>query len=634
MNFDQSLLLTLFVCLLAAALAVPGAQRLGLGRAVGFLAGGFLVGPWGLALVREPDELRVLAEFATGVLLFLIGFELQPALLQRLKHTMLTRGLPFWVISTLVFTMVGLTSGLGWAKAVAVAMALALSSHALVAEFIESKNLTGSSRGEYVLAMTTAHALLFLPLLILLPLLGFGNPLAEPVGLHNVLIDIVLTVLVVAGGHWVSKHVLRYITATQAPEMFLAAVLLLVFGVLLLFIQFGSSALLGAYLAGCVMAASEFRQELASTLRPWRGLLLGFFFFSLGLSVDFGLLLRYPMIVLAVLIVMLSVKVLVALALGYLQGHGSSRPHWLSVSLLAPAGELSFVALSIAIAFQAVDRELGSGLVVVIVLSMILMPIVQILYNRRRASAVSLLQDIEENTEPNKVDGPNTDLQASAAVYPNAREVPLLIAGFGRIGQTVCRLMVSAGMEPVLVDHDPERLADVSQMGFRTYCGDALRPELLELAGLGGMTAMVIAIENHRRSMQLVSMVREHFPHVRLVVRSSDRYHQVELASAGVIACHRENYESAVLMGEDALSAIGIDWEESERISEAFRDHEARLIETEIEIGRLKLESGEPVYNPSLALGYTQVEAQLSTLLSLDNDAFERELKLKTDQDD
>ena len=303
---------------------------------------------------------------------------------------------------------------------------------------------------------------------------------------------------------------------------------------------------------------------------------------------------------------------------------------------------MSFVALSIAIAFQAVDRELGSGLVLVIVLSMILMPVIQILYNRRRAGAVSSLEGQLEN-QPNinsqtSVDVFSTqtlsdrDAPAEATVFPGATGAPLLIAGFGRIGQTICRLMVSAGMQPVLVDHDPEKLDEVTRLGFRTYCGDALRPELLEMAGLNAMTAMVIAIEDRRRSMQLVAMAREHFPHVRLVVRSADRYHQVELASTGVVACHQENYESAVLMGEDALSAIGIDWEESERIAEAFRDHEARLIESEIERGREKVESGEPVYNPSLALGYTQVDAELSKLLALDNEAFERELELKSDQ--
>ena len=646
MNADESLLATLFVCLMAAALAVPGAQKLGLGRVLGYLVAGILIGPWGLAMVREPVELKLLGDIATGMMLFLIGFQLQPEILFRLRHRILTQGLPFWVATTVLFTLVGLTCGLDWPKALAIAAALALSSHTLVSEFVESKNLSGSSRGDLAITVTTTHALLFLPLMILLPLLGFGNPLQEPVGLQSVLLDLALSALVIACGHWLFQHLLRYITATQAPELFLVVVLLMLIGVLLLFIHFGSSALLGALLAGYVMAASEFRQELASTLRPWRGMLLGFFFITLGVWIDFGLLLRYPLIVLAVLVVMLVVKLLVALAINYFASD-KEQPHLLTAMLVAPAGELSFVALGIAIAYQAVDRQLGSGLVVVIALSMLLTPIMQMLYSRRRAQlstatqAVSGTGDVIEAPEA-AVDKTDTtqfeDAQPDSAIEPQVHShvtgAPVLIAGFGRVGQTVCRLLVSAGMQPTLIDHDPERLAAVSRLGFDTYCGDALRADLLEQAGLNNMQALVIAVDDRRRSMQLVSLVQERFPHVRLIVRSADRYHQVELASVGVDSSHRENFESAVLLGEDALAAIGIDWEESERISEAFRDHEARLMDAEIERGREQVLAGEAVFSPSLALGYTQVNGGLETLLSLDSEAFARDIEQKSANDE
>jgi len=634
MNADESLLGTLFVCLMAAALAVPGAQKLGLGRVLGYLVAGILIGPWGLAMVREPVELELLADIATGMLLFLIGFQLQPETLLRLRGRILTQGLPFWIVSTVLFTLIGLSLDLDWPKAVAVSAALALSSHTLISEFVEIKNLSGSSRGDLAISITTTHALLFLPLMILLPLLGFGNPLQEPVGLQSVLLDLALSALVIAFGHWVFKHVLRYITATQAPELFLIVVLLMLIGVLLLFISFGSSALLGALLAGYVMAASEFRQELASTLRPWRGMLLGFFFITLGVWIDFGLLLRYPLIVLAVLVVMLVSKLLVALAINYLSGD-KQRPHLLTAMLVAPAGELSFVALSIAIAYQAVDRQLGSGLVVVIALSMLLTPVMQMLYKRRRAQLVGGVQDVIGQAGATDAGLQEADRSASIpatekVAYSHAKEVPVLIAGFGRVGQTVCRLLVSAGMQPTLIDHDPERLAEVSRLGFRTFCGDALRVDLLEQAGLDYMQVLVIAVDDRRRSMELISLVQDRFPHVKLVVRSTDRYQQVELACIGVDSSHRENFESAVLLGEDALASIGIDWEESERISEAFRDHEARLMDEEIQRGRERVLAGEAVYSPSLALGYTQVNGSLETLLSLDSEAFVREIEQKS----
>jgi len=620
MNTGDSLLEILFICLLATALAVPGAQKLGLGRALGYLVAGMLIGPWGLAVIREPVELRLLSEVATGMLLFLIGLQLQPTSLQRMRTEILYQGLPFWFISASLFFMVGLSTGLAWLTALAVALALAFSSDTMVREFIEMKNLDNTSRGASALAITSSQALLFLPLLILVPLLGFGNPLQDSVGLQSVLLDIGISVTVVVLGHLLLKHLLRYITATQSPELFLATVLLMLTGVVLLFIKLGSSALPGAFLAGCLMAASEFRQELVSTLRPWRGLLLGFFFLTLGVSVDFGLFLRYPHIVIPVLVVMLFIKFAVALSLDYLRNNGQ-RPHFLTAMLVAPAGELSFVMLSIAVAYQAVDRELGSGLMVVVALSMALTPVLQMMYRRSRERHDSI------DKGRHREQGAGSQAITVAAVFKNAREAPIVIAGFGRIGQTVCRLLVSAGMQPVLIDHDPERLAEATRLGFRTWCGDALRHDLLQQAGLDNMKTLVVAVDDRKRSMQLVEMVQEKFPHITLVVRSADRYHQVELACAGVENSHRENFESAVLIGEDALSAIGIDWEETERISEAFRDHETRLIESEIALGRENIASGEPSFSPSLSLGYSQVDKGLRELLALDHGAYEEETR-------
>ena len=619
MNTGDSLLEILFICLLATALAVPGAQKLGLGRALGYLVAGILIGPWGLAVIREPVELRLLSEVATGMLLFLIGLQLQPTPLQRLRTEILYQGFPFWFISALLFFLVGLSTGLGWPAALAVALALAFSSDTMVGEFIEMKNLGTTSRGASAFAITSSQALMFLPLLILVPLLGFGNPLQDSVGLQSVLLDIVISVAVVGLGHLLLKHLLRYITATQSPELFLAAVLLMLTGVVLLFIKLGSSALPGAFLAGCLMAASEFRRELVSTLRPWRGLLLGFFFLTMGVSVDFGLFLRYPHIVIPVLVVMLFIKFAVALSLDYLRSNKES-PHFLTAMLVAPAGELSFVMLSVAVAYQAVDRELGSGLMVVVALSMALTPVLQMMYRRSRERDNS-------NDHHHGERGGDRPARPLSAVFNNAKEAPIVIAGFGRIGQTVCRLLVSAGMQPVLIDHDPERLAEATQLGFRTWCGDALRHDLLQQAGLDNMKTLVVAVDDRERSMQLVEMVQEKFPHITLVVRSADRYHQVELACAGVENSHRENFESAVLIGEDALAAIGIDWEETERISEAFRDHETRLIESEIAQGRENIASGEPSFSPSLSLGYSQVDNGLQELLSLDNAAFEEETR-------
>jgi len=616
----DSLLSTLFVFLLAAVLAVPGAERLGLGRVLGYLVAGVLVGPWGLALIREPGELQLLTDLGTGLLLFLLGTQLRPGVLQGMRSRMLLQGLPFWLVCSCLFLMLGLAQGLIWYKAMAVAVALALSSYTLVHEFIDAKNLESTSRGEMASSFATTQVLLFFPLLVLLPLLGFGNPLQEFTGVKGVLVDLALAIGLLGLGHFLLKQVFRYITASQSPELFVAVVLLMLVGSVWLFANLGSSGLLGAYLAGCLMGLSEFNKELASSIGPFKGLLLGFFFLTLGLSIDLGLMLRYPHIVLAVLILMLLIKFLVALLLVYLRD-GWHRQHILTALLLAPAGELSFILLSVAMTFQALDRELGSGLMVVVALSMLLTPVLQLLYRRHgplESDDAGLTGAVQA-----------TSGVTGALAAQSARKVPVMIIGFGRVGQTVTRLLASAGMQPIIIDHDPLALDEARRLGYRTLCGDARRLDLLEAAGVASARAMVIAIDDRRHCMALIALMQQHYPSTALVVRSTDRYHQIELACAGVDKAHRENFESAVLLGEDTLTTLGIDWEEAERISEAFRDHENRLIDDGIESGRERQAQGEEVHSPSLSLGYRQIDTGLAELLQKDFEAHTTEQSLK-----
>ncbi len=650
---SDSILSTLFVFLVAAVLAVPGAQKLGLGRVLGYLVAGILAGPWGLALIREPAELQLLTELGTGILLFLLGMELKPALIRGMWQRILLQGIPFWLLTAGAFLLIGLVNEQIWYKAVAIAVALAMSSATLVREFIATKNLGGTSRGDLASSIVTSQVLLFFPVLVLLPLIGFGNPLQEFTGISGVLIDLGLSALVVGVGHIVLKQVFRYITSTQSPELFIAAVLLMLVGTVLLFENLGSSALLGAYLAGYLMGLSEFNRELDSSIGPFRGLLLGFFFLTFGVSIDLGLLLQYPHIVLAVLVVMLAVKFSLALLITSLRD-GWHRQHVLTALLVAPAGELSFVLLAVAMAFQALGRELGSGLMVVVALSMLLTPLMQAMYRRRtsiesvgdnEASGTDFLSGTDDTLprdsktsvkSPGRmarlVTNPFAETSDSdlSVVMGNAREVPVLVAGFGRVGQTVSRILASAGMKPTIIDHDPARLFDARRLGYSTLCGDALRLDLLEAAGIETARVLVVALDDHRHSVALVNLMQQHYPATALVVRGIDRYHQIELACAGVDKCHRENFESAVLLGEDTLTALGIDWEEAERISEAFRDHETRLIEAEISAGQQRLEQGEDVFSPALSLGYRQVDSGLAELLQKDLEAHRKEQTLKT----
>lgn len=621
MEGSSNQLLNIFLCLLAVVLAVPGARKIGFGPVPGYLVAGVLIGPWGLALIREAEDIRLLADFSMVVMLFLVGFELQPSLLRRVWREAILKGVSQWVIAALLLLMVGLTAGLQWREALAIALALSLSSIALPRYFMREKNLSGTERGDTILALLVAQSVLLFPLLIMVPLLGFGVTVDEA-GWVQVAKVLLVSAVVFFGGRLVQQHVLRYLSATQLPDMFSAFSLLLVTGIVLLMHSIGSNMLVGAYIAGCLMAGSEFRRELESSIQPFRGLLIGLFFVSLGLLVDFGLLLQYPHIVLAVLLTLVTIKGAAVIIVGYFNAESKGQ-RWLPAVLLAPAGETAFVILGVAMSAQALDTELGSGMVVVVALSMLITPVLQVFYNRRVVQAFA--DDYSMSAQPS---GDHDPADASL----EARPAPVVIAGFGRMGQVVARLLMSAGIKASIIDYDPLRLDEIKRFGFSFYCGDVMRLELLKLAGLGQARVLVIAVDDWQRITRLTELVRLHFPAVSIVARSRDRLHQIELMHSGVHNAHRETFESALLMGEDTLNAVGIEMDETERISEAFRDHDERLLFQDIE-GLDKPDSGDNAeYWARQALWQSsrrRSREALEDLIERDQAEFEKERALK-----
>ena len=616
----NSQLLNSFIYLVAIVLAVPGARRLGLGPVLGYLVAGVLIGPWGLAVIREAPDISQLAALASSALLFLLGFELRLRALRLLGRNTLIKGLLFWFSCFGFFSLIGITLELAWHEAMAVAIALAFSSHTLVNHFLQGRNLSNTPRGDSVQSILQIQALLILPLLVLLPLFGFGNTSQENLGWVGTARVILVVSLVIVAGRFALHHAFRYISATGLADIFAAFVLMLVIGLVLLMENVGASFYTGAFLAGCLVGNSESRCELEHLIEPIKGLLLGLFFVSMGLMIDFGLLVKYPHIVLAVLLVMMFVKVSMVVIIGYFETATFSREHLLPAVLVAPAGELSCVLLLVAMANQAIDAELGAGMIVVVALSLLITPLLQILYNRRVARELTTLSKV--------VDSQNAD--------------PVLLVGFGRVGQVVGRLLKSASIDATVVDYDPLRLDRIRQFGFNSFCGDALRPELLELAGVAQAQVLVVAIDDRNRALELVGMVQSNWPGIQVVARSHDRLHLLALNVSGVKASHRDTFEAAVLIGEDVLNCLGTDIDETERISEAFRDHDERLLNEDLEaLGDSSQSPGETssVESASSTIsqqalresidGKRHAREELVRLLARDQLAYEKEQALK-----
>lgn len=605
---NSNQLLDVFIYLSAAAVTVPGARWLGFGPVLGYLIAGILIGPWGLSLIRDTGDIRLLSEISTAAMLFLVGLELRPSIISRLRSTVLSIGVLHWVLCTVVFFMIGLSTGLEWNRALAVALAMSLSSQAMVSYFLSSKNLVDTERGVYTRSVLLAQGVLLLPLLVFMPVFGFGSTLQENLGWFGMLRLIAAVAIILFFGRYVIRYALRYLSAVHMPDMFVAFAFLLVVGIILLLQAIGSTYYVAPLIAGVLFAGSEGRGEIESAIKPFRGLMLGLFFVSMGLLVDFGLLLQYPHIVFAVLLVMLSVKAVTMVIVGRFDSQvRDTRQHWLPAVLVSPAGEFSFVLLVVAMSYQALDAELGAGMIVVVALSMMVMPVLQIAYNKQVARRLSSSQYSGDKDE---------------SVHPSQTASAVLLIGFGRVGQVVGRMLRSANIAVTAIDYDSMTLDVIDRFGFRGFCGDAMRQDLLELAGIENARVVVLAFDDSDRLSTLVNVIRSKYPQVSIVARSRDRLQQIELSAMGVEKSHRETFESAILMGEDVLNSLGIEVDETERVAEAFRDHDERLLFQEI---NMALEDEKTGRQRALQ----NRRESLRELLNRDQREFEKEQALK-----
>lgn len=574
---NPEFLLQAFVFLVAAIVMVPIAKKLGLGSVLGYLVAGALIGPFGLKLFGDPEGAMHAAEFGVVIMLFLIGLELQPSLLWRMRTSIVGVGGAQVALSGLALTGVGMAFGVDWRMALAVGMTLALSSTAIVMQSLRERALNDTDSGRTSFAVLLFQDIAVIPMLALFPLLATLSPDAAPghaeTGLLanappwlRVLATLAAIAAVVLAGRFIMRPIFRIIARTRMQELFTATALVIVVGVTLLMEVVSLSPALGAFIAGVVLADSEFRHEIESDIEPFRGLLLGLFFVSVGASIDFALLIAQPGLILGLALLLIAVKA--AVLFGVTRAFGRGRADATMVSLmLAQGGEFAFVLFAFAQGEGVLPASIVDPLIVVVAISMAVTPLLFILAERIAGQLVSPIGDrLEEAIESNK---------------PHA-----VIAGYGRVGQTVGRLLDANGYRTSVLDHDVEQVDVLRGFGRKVNYGDASRVDLLRAAGAEDAKVIVIAIDDQTKAIELVDTIRRHFPHLKIIVRAFDRRHAYELLAKNVDALERETFESSVRLGVKTLGMLGVNAYHAERAGELFRKYDDKLLAEMSELRR------------------------------------------------
>ncbi len=554
MSETGSMLFDLFILLLVALLTVPAARRLGFVPALGFLVAGVLIGPWGLALIRDAERIRLITEFGTVALLFLVALQVTPARVTALWKERAWLGGRQAAITVLVVTVVALIIGLPWHHAVVSGLAFTLSSGAIATRVFDDRYPTGSpltDAGRQVLLM---HSLMMIPILIFMPLLGFDAFSTNSIAWSHVITSVVVFVFIALFGPLLLEQAFRLVVGVGLDEVFAAFASLIVIGLLLLMRVFDLPLEVGALLAGLLLARSEYGSAVDNAVQPFRLLLVGVFFLCIGMAIDFTTFTRKPSETLALVALLVLIKVWVMRTLLRFSAVPRRQRVWLA-TVLSQSGELSFVVISYALAHYAIPVKLGSQLVLVVALSMLLTPI--------------LLNFVERR------DKVPSALQRSGLSDMAHADSQVIVAGFGRVGQVIARLLRDNDYRVAIIDHNPDRFAELRGDGFIGFYGDALRPDLLEAAGARHAAVLVIAIDDPERASELVARVRREHLHLLIVSRAVDTANLSGLLAIGADRVHRETFESALLMGEDVLELVGASPLEAQAMTEAFRDAEA-----------------------------------------------------------
>ncbi len=551
----QGVLAQGLVYLSAAVIAVPLFKRLGLGSVLGYLCAGAVIGPWGLALVQDPEAILHFAEFGVVLLLFLVGLELNAQRLWQLRVPILGMGSAQVIATIAVVAVLAISFGTDWRFAWVAGMGFAMSSTAIALQTLAEKNLLAIPGGQAGFSVLLFQDIAVIPLMLVLGLLSAGGE-SSSVDWQRIGTAIGLILGIILAGRYALRHVLRYVASTGSREIFIAFSLLLVIGTALLMQSVGLSMALGTFLAGVILGESEYRHELEMDIEPFKGLLLGLFFIAVGMSVDMGLFATRPLAVLGLAcgVVALKILLLIVLARAFKL---SSQDGWLFALVLSQVGEFAFVLFGVALSEQVISREQANLLNAAVAASMMTTPLLMLLHEH-------LLSPRLNRTQPRAAD-------------TIGDKHPVIVAGFGRVGQVVTRVLTARGFKVTIIEHDPNQIERVRRFGWKAYYGDVTRLDLLESAGAATARLIVLAIDDAEQALCAARLIQEHFPSVRLVVRAQSRTDAYEWVELG-IPFVRETFGSAMALAEQALVSMGVPAYSAKRAAQQFQRHDEALI--------------------------------------------------------
>jgi monovalent cation:proton antiporter-2 (CPA2) family protein len=544
------------VFLAATVIAVPLFRRFKLSAVLGYLAAGIVIGPWGLGLFTDIESILHFAEFGVVMLLFVIGLELQPTRLWVMRHSVFGAGAAQVGITTAALAVVARAFGQSWPTALVIAFALSLSSTALVLQVLAERGELTTRHGRSTFAILLFQDLAIMPALVLLPLIGAAAPI-DP-DWRSIGVPLVAIAAIVGAGRYLLRPLLRVVAATRAQEAFTAATLLVVVATALLFDSVGLSMALGAFIAGVLLADSEYRHELEANIEPFKGLLLGLFFIAVGMSANLGVVADAPLAILGLTLGYLALKA-IAIFVAARIARQDRRTSWRLAVALAGGGEFAFVLLALATAEHLVSRETADLLLIVVTASMVLSPLMI-------AAADALAHRLEPSPPPPAYD----------AIEPE--EPRVLIAGFGRVGQIVARVLRARQIRFTALEVSQAQVDFVRRFGNKLYSGDASRLDMLRAAGAAQAKVLVIAVDDADASVRIAELARRHFPNLRILARARNRQHAFRLIETGVTEIWRETLASSLELAQSLLVALGTSNETAAAQVRQFREHDEETL--------------------------------------------------------
>ena len=564
---DNNALFIGFVLLLAACIVVPLVSRFRLGSVLGYLAAGILIGPYGIGLIGNSEQIMHFAEFGVIMMLFVIGLELEPEMLWKLRRLIVGLGGLQVVATSAAFTGIGVALGFDWKLSLACGMALALSSTALVLQMLQEKSLMQTQAGESSFAVLLFQDVAVIPILIILPLLAVEGS-TMPVNHEDMLAGVpgwqhaLIVGGVIAGivfmGRYVVHHLFRFIAKTNLREVFTATSLALVVGITLLMQAVGVSPALGTFIAGLVLANSEYKHTIETDIEPFKGLLLGLFFISVGMGMNFGLFHEHAVALVAAVVILIITKMAVLFVLGRVFKLRGAQG-LLFTFALAQGGEFAFVLFQFAGGLHVITTEQSGFLTLVVALSMAATPFLMLINDRFIQPRFMSLLTFEYDEIPDMGN-------------------QVILAGYGRFGQIIGRFLKGQGVGVTVLEKDPDQIELLRKFGSQGYFGDASRLDLLQSAGAGKAKLLIVAIDDADKCLEIVRLAKKEFPNLTVMSRARNRRHAYELNKAGVDYFYRETFDSSLTMAQEAMVRLGARPIDMRYKARRFKKHDERTL--------------------------------------------------------